>query len=275
MSTPEYGTCAETFESMMKANGFAYWLASDLMGLLGYQDMKTFTRAINKAQAACATLGIPIDENFIRVRADGQPDDYKLSRFGCYLTVMNGDVKKPAVATAQAYFAVLAESMRQHIQEAAGVERVLLRGKVTEHEKSLAGVAKAAGVEVYAFFQNEGYRGLYNMGLKELRAYKGLEDGKPLLDYMGKTELAANLFRITQTEEKIKNEQITGQVRLENAAFTVGRKVRQTMVEISGGRPEDLPLEQNIKEVQSGIKKTHKRFKVMDKAKQIKPKSTP
>lgn len=176
----------------------------------------------------------------------------------------NADARKPQVAAAQAYFATLAEAFRLYIQEAEAVERVIIREEISEREKSLSGVAMKAGVEYYGLFQNAGYRGMYNMNLSQLRKYKGLPEGKTLLDFMGKTELAANLFRITQTEEKIKNDNVFGQRRLENTAEQVGKEVRRTMVRISGVPPESLPLEGDIKEVRKGLKATNREFKKLD-----------
>lgn len=268
----------DNFECHAVSNGTVCWYASDLMQMLGYQSLASFRNAINKAIAACTALGINVAENFIQVdrSASGGPsNDYKLTRFACYLAAMNADAKKPNVAAAQAYFAQLAESFQQSFQEADAVERVLVREEVSEREKSLSSVASRAGVVVYAFFQNEGYRGMYNMPLSQLRARRGIAKGKTPLDYMGKAELAGNLFRITQTEEKIKNENITGQQKLERAAFQVGQKVRHTMIELSGKAPEQLPVEEHIKEVKKGLKTTHKEFAKLDgkkKApKQLKP----
>jgi DNA-damage-inducible protein D len=185
---------------------------------------------------------------------------------------MNADPRKPKVAQAQAWFASLAEAFRQYAIEVDGVERVVVRGEVAEREKSLTATVAPRGIENYAFFQNSGYRGLYNMSLWEIRARKGIPEGRSPLDFMGKTELAANLFRITQTEEVIKSENIVGQKPLEHKAESVGRKVRQTMQEISGILPETLPAAGDIKQVQSGIKRIGRDFAKFDKGKSRKGK---
>ncbi len=177
---------------------------------------------------------------------------------------MNGDPKKPQVAQAQKYFVAWAEACRLYLEEAESVERVAIRGEISEHERSLAGTAKMAGVVEYALFQNAGYRGLYNMDLYQVRRRKGIPSGRSMLDFMGKTELAANLFRVTQTEEKIRNERIRGQQPLERAAETVGRKVRHAMVDISGKRPEDLPTAEDIKQVHKKLKSSHREIKKLD-----------
>lgn len=258
------------FESFSKSNGFKYWWASTLMPLLGYSTMESFRKAINKAMIACDSLGIPLVENFVNEKRelDGKEFyDYKLSRFACYLTAMNGDVKKPEVARAQAYFITFADACRLYLEQAEGIERVGLRAEVSEHEKSLSGVANHAHVHDYALFQSAGYRGLYNMDMYQLRAIKCVPKGRSPLDFMGREELAANIFRITQTELKIKQEGIKGQARLEATANLVGQKVRQTMRELSGTRPEDLPPARDIKEVKKKLKSAHREFRKLDKPK--------
>jgi DNA-damage-inducible protein D len=252
------------FESLCKENGFKYWLASDLMKALGYTHMQPVLKAVNHAQVACAHIDAPIGENFIETKTEQGGKDWKLSRFACYLTVMNGDPKNPRVAEAQAYFVTIAEAFRHVAQEADNVERVLIRGEMSEREKALSATAHVHGVENYPFFQNAGYRGLYNMDLKDIRRRKGVPEGRSPLDFMGKTELAANLFRITQTDDKIRNEDISGQRPLERAAEQVGKTVRQTIREIGGTMPEQLPPAQDIKQVRSGLKKVGREYAKLD-----------
>lgn len=254
------------FEALAKENGFRFWLSSNLAKCLGYEDSSSLKKAINKATAVCLTLNIPVHENFQQYESDVEKNDFKLSRFACYLTVMNGDVRNPLVAKAQAYFAGLAEAFSQHIQQADSVERVLIRGEISDRESTLSSTAKQHGVENYAYFQNAGYRGLYNMNLTALKKRKGVtSDIKgSLLDFMGKDELAANLFRITLTEAKIRNEKTTGQISLEHAAESVGKAVRKTMIDNSGQKPEDLKLSANINEVKKGLKQTYKDHKKID-----------
>lgn len=180
---------------------------------------------------------------------------------------MNGDTKKREVAQAQAYFAAVAEAFRKYVEQSEEVERILIRDEISEHEKSLSGVAGKAGVTEYGLFQNAGYRGLYNMNLSALKARKGIPDGRSALDFMGKEELAANLFRVTQTEAKLRNERITGQKNAEDAAYSVGKEVRSTMQRISGNTPESLPIAEDIKKVKSAIKSSQKEFAKLDKKK--------
>ena len=255
------------FETFSKENGFTFWYASEFADWLGYSTFAGFQKALNKAMGVCITLGIPVIENFVqatRIVADKELADYKLSRFACYLCAVNADVKKPKVAAAQVYFIKLADSFRQILLETEQVDRITIRDEVTEREKSLSGVAKSAGIENYAYFTNAGYRGLYNMNINQLRQRKGIPEKKSPLDYMGREELAANLFRMTQTELKIKNEEIKGQKRLEAAAEQVGKQVRRSMQEISGTRPEDLPSQQAIQDVKKELKQTNRNLKKID-----------
>jgi len=259
------------FDSLCKQNGITFWFARDLMGMLGYQSFSSFQKAVHKAVAACTTLGIDVMENFQQVERviDGKTErDYKLSRFACYLTSMNGDTKKPEVARAQAYFAVIAESFKRYIEAAEEVERVLIRDEISQHEKSLSDAAQNAGVTEFGLFQNAGYRGMYNMNLRDLKTRKGLVGSatkRSLLDFMGKQELAANLFRVTQTEAKLANDGIKGQKAAERTAESVGRKVRETMIAISGDTPESLALERDINQVKGDLKASSKDFKKLDK----------
>jgi DNA-damage-inducible protein D len=264
------------FEQAAKENGEQYWYARDFMPLLGYDNFATFEGAVNKAIRACTSIGIPLQGviNPLEREIDGYVQrDYRLSRFGCYLVAMNGDVSKAEVAAAQTYFFTLAEAFRQYIQRAENVERVLIRSDISERENSLKGVASKAGVENYAFFQNAGYRGLYNMNIWKLREIKGVPANRTPLDFMGRQEMAANLFRLTETEAKIKNEGVTGQNKLEATAEEVGRTVRDTMMRLSRTRPELLAPAADIKQVSSGLKKSRKEFAKVNPRKQLSAKN--
>lgn len=257
-----------SFENESLENGFTHWFASKLMRFLGYESWSSFQKAINKAMITCNTLNIPIIENFTQAEtiADGKHlHDFKLSRFACYLIVMNANSKKEPVAQAQVYFANLAGAVQNYLQEAEKVERINVRSEVSERERSLSGVAHKAGTENYSFFQNAGYRGMYNKNISQLKNLRKVPAGRSLLDFMGKDELAANLFRITQTELKIKQDDIKGQSRLEAAAETVGQKVRKTMLDISGIAPENLSSEEDILKVKKELKNKSKQIKSLDK----------
>jgi DNA-damage-inducible protein D len=259
------------FEALSKSNGFRFWWASELAATLGYESLNGFRKAVERAMMALTSLNIPVFDNIVQEQRDLDGKlavDYKLSRFACYLAAMNGDPKKPQVAQAQAYFVQWAEACRLYLEQADGVERVAIRGEISEHERTLSGTAKMAGVVEYGLFQNAGYRGLYNMNFSELRRRKGVAQGRSPLDFMGKTELAANLFRVTLTEEKIRAERIRGQKPLERAAEDVGREVRRTVIKHSGKRPEDLPPAEDIKEVHKKLKSSHREIKKLDKTKE-------
>ena len=256
------------FEKECLENGFTYWYASKLMNFLGYDTWAFFQKAINKAMTTCNTLNIPIIENFeqVSVLIEGKNTlDFKLSRFACYLVAMNADSKKAPVAQAQGYFANLAGAVQNYLYEAENVERINVRSEMSERETSLSGVAHQAGVENYDFFQYAGYRGMYNKNIGQLKTIRNVPNGRSLLDFMGKDELAANLFRITQTELKIKQDDIKGQNSLEFAAETVGSKVRKTMLDISGIAPEHLSTAIDIQKVKKELKNKSKKIKSIDK----------
>jgi DNA-damage-inducible protein D len=259
------------FEGCGQENGERYWWQSDLCRLLGYKPGQGFEKAAGRAMATCSGIGLPVVEHFrpaYRDNAGELVSDMKLSRFACYLIALNGDPSKTEVAHAQAYFVTWAHAAEMLFQQMEGVQRVAERDEVTSREKSLNSTAKAAGVENYAFFQNKGYVGLYNMSLARLKELKGIPTDRTPLDFMGREEMAANLFRITQTEAKIKSAQVKGQMALENTAFTVGRQVRQAIAEIGGAMPENLPAREDIKQVRSGLKRANKQISKID-AKQL------
>jgi len=257
-----------SFEDLGNENGGKFWYARDFMQMMGYETFAAFQKPINKATATLIALNIPIQEHFRQVDRiiDGETvPDFKLTRYACYLVAINGDVRKPEVAAAQAYFVTMAEAFRHYILDAENIERVQIREEVSEQEKTLSTVAFAAGVTQYAFFQNAGYRGMYCMDLSELRQRRGIVTGRSPLDFMSGEELAANLFRITQTHAKIRNERLQGQLRLEGAAHDVGRTVRETMIKISGKAPESLPPSEDIKSVKGKLKHARREFGKLDK----------
>lgn len=271
-NTSKDAASGDDFEVFGHDNGHRFWWESDLRRLLGYDQGKGWDKASGRAIAACTALGIPVQENFEHTTRDIDDEpvsDCKLSRFACYLIAMNGDPRKPEVARAQAYFASFAEAARQMSLQLDGVERVVVRDEMVDREKSLSSVAAGAGVVQYSLFQNAGYRGLYNMNLSQLKALKGVASDRSLLDFMGKEELAANLFRITQTEAKIRKDKVRGQHNLESTAENVGKHVRNTIREIGGTMPERLPPAQDLKAVKSGLKQTHRELKKLDKKRQL------
>lgn len=254
----------ESFENYSRENGYTNWSARKLMECLGYSNWNTFYSTIMKAMGTCNTLDIPVVENFktIEMVVDGELiQDFKISRFACYLIAMNGDVNLPQVAKAQAYFATIAGALHDYQKDIEGIKRLQGREKISQREASLSSVARRAGVESYALFQNAGYRGMYNKNMSELKAIRQIDPTRSLLDFMGDYEYAANWFRLTQTELKIKNEYIQGQEKLENTAEEVGKQVRSTIINISKIVPEDLPKHEDIRKVKKGLKTKNRALK--------------
>ena len=256
------------FEGLAKTNGTRYWYARDLMSALGYTNWTGFSKIVNRAIGVCMTLGINVTENFIqstRTLGGKQVEDFKLSRFACCLTAMNGDAKKAHVAAAQAYFASLATVVQDLPLSPESADRIVTREEISEREITLNAAAAAAGVEFYDRFQNSGYRGMYNMDYRDLKRKKGIPDmRRSLLDFMNKEELAANLFRLTLTEGRIRKDRLRGQHAAQDAAVQVGRRVRQTMIEETGVRPEDLPITTDIRITRRALKDTHRGFGPID-----------
>jgi len=256
------------FEQIKHLNeiGQEYWSARELFSILEYIKWDKFLNVIEKAKTACKNSGQVTDDHFPRVEklidlpkgAKRDIGDIQLSRYACYLVVQNADPSKEVVALGQTYFAF--QTRKQEIlEEQFGKlqneeeKRLLLRKEMSEHNKNLADAAKNAGVIQpweYAVFQNHGYMGLYNgLGAKDIHSKKGLKKNQNILDHMGSTELAANLFRATQTEEKIKRDKIKGKQKANQTHFEVGQKIRQTIKELGGTMPENLPIEESIKKI--------------------------
>lgn len=248
----------QTFENIkhVDENGTEFWYARELQKALEYTEYGKFLPVIEKAIEACRKTGFDEGNHFAHVSemvrigsgAERKMDSYKLSRYACYLIVMNGDPRKEVIALGQTYFAV--KTRQKEISDATAQlsedeKRLAIRDEVTIRNKFLASSAKAAGVETpvdYAVFQNRGYQGLYNgLGMKDIHKRKGLKKSEQILDHMGATELAANLFRITQTDDKLRRENIKGKELANETHFAVGKKVRQTIAELGGTMPENLP----------------------------------
>lgn len=258
----------QTFESIKHINedGQEYWLARELQPVLEYVQWRNFAEAIERAKLACKNSGFDIEDHFADVSktinmpkgAHKDVPDCMLSRYACYLIVMNGDPRKDVIAVGQTYFAVKTrqqELIDNYEQLTEDQKRLAIRNEMIAHNKSLAEAAQMAGIEDakdYAIFQNMGYQGLYGgLGAKEIHVKKGLKKSQKILDHMGSTELAANLFRATQTDEKIRRENIKGKAEANQTHFEVGAKVRQTIKELGGTMPEDLPTpEKSIKQIE-------------------------
>jgi len=253
----EYKECVEGFESIKKymETGVEYWMARDLMTLLDYADWRNFMAVIEKARMACESAKLKNTNHFVATTdmvnigsgAERERDNWYLSRYACHLIAMNGDPTKPEVGHAMTYFAI--QTRRQELQDKAlaEAERVRLRIRVMDNNHRLSGAAKKAGVQRYPLFQDAGYRGLYGMGLGDVKARKGLKQADDLLDRAGRLELAANDFRITLTEERLNRDEVRTESQAISTHKEVGNEVRATMVRNKGIRPEDLPVEPSIK----------------------------
>lgn len=264
-----------TFESIRQFDdeGNEYWGARDLQPLLEYAGWDKFKRVIEKAMEACRQSGNEVDDHFSQTAkmvdigsgAKREIEDYRLSRYACYLIVQNGDPTKSVIANGQTYFAL--QTRRQELNDSEAYarlsedeKRLAIRSEMAEHNKHLAAAAKDAGVDTpldYAIFQDHGYKGLYGgRGAKDIHAIKGLKKTQKILDHMGSTELAANLFRATQTEEKLRRDKVRGKQTANQTHFEVGKKVRQTISELGGTMPEALPTpDTSIKQLESSKKK--------------------
>jgi DNA-damage-inducible protein D len=257
-----------------KNSGVYFWRARDLMPILGYERWENFTEALDRAKSGCEESGIPVSQQFrettkmvpIGNGASREVEDWFMTRYACYMVAMNGDPRKPEIAAAQTYFVI--QSRRQELEDALTDEekRIELRERVMDANNKLKGVAKSAGVHNFGHFNGRGYQGLYGgLGVSEIKRSKGIDDKDDLLDCCGRAELAANEFRITQTEEKLIRDRVRND---ESTAiqthYEVGTEVRNAIKKLGGTMPEKLLKEPSI------------RNKVMAKRrKEIRAKATP
>ncbi|HEY3327200.1 MAG TPA: BRO family protein [Novimethylophilus sp.] len=269
----------ERFENSAHQNGIRYWIAHEFMVTLGYETWASFQNVINKAMASCASLNVQIQEVFIPdvfVEGGKEVSTFRLTRFGCFLVTMHADSKKPQVAQAKTVLAAIADALvEQQIQKDA-LERIEVRDELKGGESIMSGIAYQAGLQTTEFgiFKDAGFRGMYNLSLQQLIKHKGatIEKGRTLYDFMGKTELAANLFRVTQTAERIKNVGASGVRQLSSTAQEVGKEVRNIMLKSSGIAPEHLPLDEDITKVKGQLKSAAKEMKKLDGPKKASPK---
>lgn len=260
----------QTFESIkhLDEENNEYWLARQLSKVLEYSEYRHFQPVIERAKEACKNSGQSIENHFedilemvgIGSGAKREISDVRLSRYACYLVVQNGDPSKPVIANGQSYFAI--QTRRQELSDnkafsalSEDERRMMLRTELSEHNKALVAAAKQSGVDTpldYAIFQDHGYKGLYGgKAAKDIHTTKGLKKSQKILDHMGSTELAANLFRATQTEEKLRRDNVKGKVKANITHFEVGQKVRKTIQELGGTMPENLPTpDKSIKQIE-------------------------
>ena len=238
--------------------GVEFWLARELQELLGYSKWDNFKGAIERAKMACASVGDELCHHFADTSnmmalgkgAERKIDDVALTRYACYLIAMNGDPSKPEIAAAQTYFAIQTRKQELSDQQTESQKRLMLRDRVKDANKHLSGAAKEAEVQHWGLFQDAGYRGLYGgLGLNQLKEKKGIPSKEDLLDCVGRAELAANEFRITQTEQQLSRKQIKGDRAARETHREVAQEVRNTIKKIGGTMPEELPRESSIKKL--------------------------
>ena len=265
-----------------REDGSEYWSARELGPVLEYVKWENFSKVIGRAMIACENSGHSISDDFPEVRkiveagATSKPKkDYELSRYACYLIVQNGDPRKEVIALGQTYFAI--QTYRQELADHYNQldedrRRLVVRGDIKQWNQLLAETAHDAGVitnEEFAIFQNAGYMGLYGgLDVDDIHDKKGLAVGQKILDYMGSTELIANLFRISQTEEKLRRDHVQGAEQATSTHYKVGREVRKAIEKIGGTMPEDLPtpeksIQQIEKEQMERLKRKAKAGKLM------------
>ncbi len=274
-------TPAPDFDSIRKFSPYEaeYWSARDLAPLLGYTKWQNFEVAIRRAKIACEQVGQTVGDHFtgaskmvsVGSGARREVKDYLLSRFACYLIGQNGDPRKPEIAAAQSYFAISTRQNELHQLYEEQQKRLELRERVSQNNLKLEEAAHQAGVLSRSFgeFHNAGYRGLYGgLGAQDIKARKRLEQRGDILDHMGRAELAANDFRITQTEERLRKEHVLGQAAAINTHNEVGRKVRAAIEDIGGTMPEDLPAEPSIKPLLQQRKRARKKQALQEPAEQ-------
>lgn len=271
----------ENFEGIkhIDENGIEYWYARELMNVLGYSSWDKFKNIIRKAIIACENSQVEVDQCFSQVgKTSKMPNggekyvedyDYKVNRYACYLIAQNGSSSKKQIALAQTYFAVQTRkqelSEQEYEQLTEDEKRLYTRQNVKDKNKYLFKTAQNAGVTNFGKFNNYGYRGLYNgETASDIKRRKGLNQRDDILDYMGSTELAANLFRITQTDEVLKNKKVDNEEDACNTHHDVGQAVRQTIKRIGGTMPEDLPTPDKSAKL---LEKENKNNKKLNKGK--------
>jgi len=260
----------QAFEDAGQENGTRFWYAHVFMGVLGYETWTSFQSVITKAMGSCAKLGLDPTDAFIQATYTDETGKecktYKLTRFACLLVTVHGDSKKPEVAQAKAALAAIADRLIGEKIHDQDLGRIETREDLKLAEKLMSGVAQSAGLQAQDFglFKDAGFRGMYNMGLRQLVSYKGLDASKTLYDFMGLEELAGNLFRATQTAARIKSQGTRGRDPLLHTAKTVGAEVRQMMVRNSGVNPEALPISDDIGLVRRRMKSADREMKKLD-----------
>ncbi len=257
----------KTFEDIKHIDELTqeYWYARELMKVLEYNKWENFKKVIDKAKITCKISGNNVLEHFLDIRkvlnvgnnAKMKVEDYKLSRYACYLIVQNADPRKKIVSLGQTYFAIKTRKMEITEEQFSNLsedeKRLYTRINVRNKNRYLFDTAKIAGVINYGKFNNCGYEGLYNgETAKQIANRKNIDEKDDILDYMGSEELGANLFRITQTDAKLKRDKIDNEENACTTHYNVGKTIRKTISELGGTMPEDLPTpEKSIQQIET------------------------
>jgi len=257
------------FERIKRVNASSneHWSSRDFARVLDYTDYRNFEQVVEKAKKACFNSGQRLEDHFvditdmIEIGKGGQRavKTTLLSRYACYLIIQNADPSKEIVALGQSYFAIQTRRQELSDQQLEDERRLVLRNELKKHNTQLAEAAKDCGVIEpidYAIFQNHGYQGLYDgLSAQDIHRRKQLKKSQQILDHMGSTELAANLFRATQAEEKLRRDKIKGKANANQTHYDVGKKVRKTIEELGGTMPENLPTAESMKRIESRQRK--------------------
>ncbi|MCL2761249.1 MAG: DNA damage-inducible protein D [Desulfuromonadales bacterium] len=264
LEAKEYKSFEQT--KQIDENGAEFWYARDLQEVLQYSQWRNFHKVIDSAMLACKNSSFDVADHFADLSktikmpksAEKQIVDYKLSRYACYLIVQNGDPRKEIIALGQTYFAI--QTRRQELantfnQLSENNKRLVVRGNIKQWNQLLAEAAHNAGVitdEEFAIFQNAGYMGLYGgLTVADIHKKKGLKEKERILDFMGSTELIANLFRISQTEEKLELEQVSSAIEASEIHYRIAEKIRNAMKAMGTTLPENLPTpEKSIRTIE-------------------------
>ena len=262
----------KTFEEIkyIDKDGVEFWYARELQLVLTYKEWRKFENVILKAKKACENSGGNVFDHFVDVDkmvqigsgAERKQNDYKLTRYACYLIAQNGDSRKEVIALAQTYFAV--QTRKQEITEkeysmlTEDEKRFYQRDLTRKGNYSLNQAAKNAGVKNFDKFHNAGYKGLYNgETADDIAKRKGLRYREDILDNMGSDELIANLFRISQTEQKLRKDNVQGEAEANNTHYNIGKNIREVIEKNGGTMPEELLTpKKSLKQLEKENKKT-------------------